>query len=932
MSEPVFVKADWAVWSKQPGTQDDYSVLASSTGLLSTGEFYQLLKHFTPGNPTADLDVPGSLPWVIFSRVGVGDKLYLGISVQAPTPDKDGTGRPITRTSYFCVPYEELAHAAVSYEGLYAAVANQDLLANADGGPVQLTIPRLDPGELAQAVRQFGETTVAATAAMLLGGPVTITGPGFPDLPTRLRYFDSVAALLPYGYRPYLTGATWSDSGAGDRFRFVFANRARDEASRVFWDARPQLPAGGPASAYFAELRRALDPASGGEGQLESLIDYFTRAKDATVPHKFEEPAAAIAILRGFILPKIVADGLDAGDASRDAVKQIFTARRVRELSPAKRVQLLKRLISFGEPEDFGLITEWFDEIADGNPKELLTDAGTACQQRIWSTGNTNLARDYLRFASDRGLADDLLAQLVVGPSPGTDQVIGLDAIGELLMECVINVPGGTTSHPRTQQALARNPAAGAALLARMAGAMPLGARSLEGAAEWLIPAVDRVVVPFVSLLGDAVGGGAPEPLDAGALHELNRYGQKESVRYLLVAASQVHRLRLALPGLATWLAAARLEQGRMAEAISRFWHDVTIELSPADGDEAVWLDLVLLITRNKPRALLSARWDQPAFSKWLALKWQELVLEVRKRGGDERAADELLESSLISVLQQVPWRADNAQAAAVRYLERSLTARGPRPRLTSAVLDSREALRQMPVDASAAEIAQACVRAQQEGVQSGRVTHALAESRSITSGAKALEVVENLHRALADVRARGDSFVWPIEFAMRFADGTFGSEIAAEFPALAGIRSAEQIEFRIKLLDRIGRISASGASPAIDADCADRLDRNRRDLEDVTKEARKRHSRSGGILGFIGGKGNQAAPAGPPAQGGQGGQGNREQGSQANPGGQGRSGGPQAPTGQGSQAGPPWDNSPAPQGGPGSQEGQPGGRQGGQR
>jgi len=885
MTEHVLVKADWAVWSKQPGTRDDYSVLATSTGLLSAGEFYQLLKHFTPGNPTADPDVPGSLPWVIFSRVGVGDKLYMGISVQVSTPDKDGTGRPISRTSYFCVPYQELAHAPVSYEGLYTAVAGLDLQADTDRGPVQLAIPRLDSGELAGAVRQFSVATVATTAAMLLRGPVTITGPSFPDLPARLRFFDAVAALLPYGYRPYLTGATWSDSGAGDRFRIVFANRAHDGASRVSWDTRPQPPAGGPAAAYLINLGQALGPADG-DGQLEYLIDYLARTKDATQPHKFEDPASAAAIVREFILPKVVADGLDAGDAPRDQVRQMFSARRVRELPPGKRVQLMKRLISFAEPEDVGLISEWFDEIANGDPGDLLTDVAVACRQRLWSAGQMNTARQYLRFASSHGLADDMLSRLVVRPPEGTDPAIGLDAVGALLQEFVVDIPGGTTSHPYTQRALAQNPAAGAALLARMAAVMPLGTRSLEGAAEWLSPTLDRVVAPFVSLLGDAAGGGGPEPIDAGALRELSRHGNKESIRYLLLAASQARRLRLVLPGLATWLAMAQLEQGPMTEVEGRFWQDVSIELTPADGDEAVLLDLVLLTTDNKPRTLLSARYTQPEFSKALASRWQELVLDVRNRGGDPGAVEQLLESALIAVLRQVSWQADKGQAVAVQCLEQSLTARGARPQLTSAVRGSREALRQMPPDASAAQIAQACVQARREDAGASQVAQVLWESGTITSAAKALEVVEKLHQALSDAGAEDDSFAWPIEFAVRFAKGDFGTAIAVGFPDLAGRRSTRQIEFRIKLMERIGRASLPDAAPAISADRADRLDKHRHDLEDLVKEARKR-PRGGGIRGLIGGKGNGHAAVGPPAQ--------RGQVSQANTGGQaGGSGGQQ--------------------------------------
>ena len=50
-------------------------------------------------------------------------------------------------------------------------------------------------------------------------------------------------ALLPYGYRASYTATTWSDTAASEqRFRVVFAHRARDEASRVTWRAAARVP------------------------------------------------------------------------------------------------------------------------------------------------------------------------------------------------------------------------------------------------------------------------------------------------------------------------------------------------------------------------------------------------------------------------------------------------------------------------------------------------------------------------------------------------------------------------------------------------------------------------------------------------------------------------------------------------------------------
>ena len=54
MGNLVPVRGGWAIWSKRPGTRDDYSVLYSSAGPLSPAEFSSVLAHYAPGNPPAE--------------------------------------------------------------------------------------------------------------------------------------------------------------------------------------------------------------------------------------------------------------------------------------------------------------------------------------------------------------------------------------------------------------------------------------------------------------------------------------------------------------------------------------------------------------------------------------------------------------------------------------------------------------------------------------------------------------------------------------------------------------------------------------------------------------------------------------------------------------------------------------------------------------
>ena len=75
------------------------------------------------------------------------------------------------------------------------------------------------------------------------------------------------------------------------------------------------------------------------------------------------------------------------------------------------------------------------------------------------------------------------------------------------------------------------------------------------------------------------------------------------------------------LPGLATWLGSRQAERGPMAEQSRAYWREAAMELSPATLEEAVWLDLALLVTGNSPRTL-SRPVLEPQLTRLLAQAW----------------------------------------------------------------------------------------------------------------------------------------------------------------------------------------------------------------------------------------------------------------------------------------------------------------------
>ncbi|GHH72737.1 hypothetical protein GCM10017673_28130 [Streptosporangium violaceochromogenes] len=223
--------AEWALWGKQPGTWDADGVLACSAGRLGRDDFGQIITRYVPGNLTG-------LPQVTVSWFGKGETAHLGLAVHEWSGQRDGMGRDIAVTRYFCVPYARAAEGRVSYEALHGVFADRALPVD---GPLAVDVPALDPEAVAGTV---GETVMGAAALLLTGAPVcVVNGEGVP-LRDRLLFFDAVAALLPYGFRSRLTVATWTEGSVKHRIRLSFARHASREARSISWGRGAEIPPG----------------------------------------------------------------------------------------------------------------------------------------------------------------------------------------------------------------------------------------------------------------------------------------------------------------------------------------------------------------------------------------------------------------------------------------------------------------------------------------------------------------------------------------------------------------------------------------------------------------------------------------------------------------------------------------------------------------
>ncbi len=682
MDAQVPVDAGWALWGKQQGTRIDYSVLACSTEPLSETEFNHVLTHFVAGTPSAEPHRPDSLPWVIVSRVGVGEQVYVGISIQDLAGTRDAAGRPVISTSYFCIPYAAISGAPVTYSGLYQRL-NQDVrLPYRDDSLIRLSVPQLDPAGAAHDVERFGESVVAATAAMLLSGPVSVVGAEKVGLAERLAFIDAVAALLPYGYRGAYTAATWSDSGTRHPIRLAFAARPRQNAGVIRWGTGPATPVADDGEQYLALYHHIRDrlPQANQVARADQLTKLVGRLACDAASCGWDQPERALQALRDFDLPFLVlaavrAGSVDsgAGSVTSEDVRRVFTEKRVEELEPDQRLEVLAELIAAAhrEPANWPVADDWWEPVTQRNSLPLLPRIVPTVRELVLASAPRVTIMEYSTRADIHGILDPLLAGLIAGLGANAGQMACAWAVAEQVADS-LSREAGPDALPQTQQTLAGNPLLASLLIVHLADTQ----KEVEPVRSWLGAVLGETLTAFFTVLGRAPGLVSEHDI------EILARSDARCVAILLTAAHGRERLNLVLPGFTSWLGHVHLRPGTADPDMAAYCRDHAVELRPAGPGTQAELDLALLITGNPPRFLLERRDNasQQRYNEAAARGWAVLAEDLG------RAGDEALTSTLREFLAGGSWAHDGTQAAAVVGLVTLLTRDGQRRPLRAAV------------------------------------------------------------------------------------------------------------------------------------------------------------------------------------------------------------------------------------------------------
>ncbi|MEN3534816.1 hypothetical protein AAH991_06870 [Microbispora sp. ZYX-F-249] len=215
---------EWALEGKRPGSYDEYGLLNWSDGRLDYEVFEKLRDRYTTGTAV-------DLPQVTIGTAKVSENgeisHYVVLAIREWSGHHDFANRRIAYTRWFYVPYEQLVDRPVSYTALYTAFAALPLEPRP---PLTVDVPPYDPEAVSP-----GPDALSAAALLLNGRPVCVVGADAVPMIDRLRFVDTVAALLPYGTRTRFTAATWTSSTTEHTIKLSFARYAPEGGQTVVW-------------------------------------------------------------------------------------------------------------------------------------------------------------------------------------------------------------------------------------------------------------------------------------------------------------------------------------------------------------------------------------------------------------------------------------------------------------------------------------------------------------------------------------------------------------------------------------------------------------------------------------------------------------------------------------------------------------------------
>lgn len=820
----ISVEVEWALRSERPGAREDYTVLSCSGGRLRPSHFEKIITRFSPGTPESEW----FLPRVTISAVDIERRPYVGMAIQEPSDQYDGTGRRIAPTRFFLFPYESLDRPA-SYRSLYGALSRLELPETGDGLPFVITVPELDADGIAADLALLGRDSALVTAGCLLDKVrVCVTQAEQTKFEERLRYLDAAAALLPYGYRAKLTATTWANSATRHNLRLYFARRSADaETLSLPWQEPVEARLHGTYAAHLRQLLDDYEPA-----QVIAMLAGETEVR------RFDDPGAASETLA------VIWDRLYRRRTLRHHEPTLEELRAWLDddgLDPADAEDCLRKLVQQARGEDLDRVIRWLPRVTGIDGLEPWLRSLTAMAARLlWFEGVR--LHGLLRLIPREQDADAFLAELIRNrPRQTAEFGVHLASAAQLLIAGIGHNPA---AHPRTGQVLAADVPATLTLISELTG----GERDerAENALGWACDLLPGELRPLIGRLAGVSRPPAGSPQWQVTPEEIARLAHPDPLclQLALGVASHTGMLQfMALP-FVQWV----FSRGGFTPDESQSWGGVLSGLDLEEPSSQAAVDVVLLTTGHRPRWIMEVPpgfWE--TYRRHFAHLWNQHWPDRRQMSlalaGHLRhqpwhdvpgRADQILrlldaltleeapalDGALIESLSRAEDLSDNPHAR--QWLaHRSppgggrqgvpATAAAPTAQVRTPAAwppSADDAARPATSPGRAEDPAQAVIAyilaRMTEGYTAPEIYGRLAERRMLTGAGVAVAVVERLPRALSPHKSLNEARTWSNDLIDRLCGGEFGPQLAAEFGQFYLTKILDRINDDINLIKRL--------------------------------------------------------------------------------------------------------------------------------
>ncbi|MEU3891831.1 hypothetical protein [Streptomyces sp. NPDC029041] len=403
--------AHWAVLGKHPGQVMGYEVL---DGSLPPDRAESYLWAAATGTPESR-EPAAALPWRVFLGSVRTDPTPVCATVETTWDgSRDGTGAPSYTWRLFLLDWSQAGAARLTWSALDQALPH-DGQPPTSGRPVPLSPPRPQAGQLAAQAEELGFEWTARVAALLLDNRrvaiVPPSGTTLPEVTERVRVLDAVCALLPYGCRAWLSGATWA--GQSDHaLRLVFTATPKTGQVEVWpGTGSPPDPQGTAARTYLSELLRLRAKPRPTAELVEHLLGWTE-----VIP--VQNPAEALRALRDADLLDSVIEAVRQGRGDLHDVQRLLERYPVESLGEVRLAVLLPFLARCAQGPEGGparalLLRHWSRSLPHLLAEDVVAGGGT---KESFERARGHLGLMHALEAERPGALDELLTALVSAP------------------------------------------------------------------------------------------------------------------------------------------------------------------------------------------------------------------------------------------------------------------------------------------------------------------------------------------------------------------------------------------------------------------------------------------------------------------------------------------------------------------------------------